>query len=99
MGQEFTGAKAETDALVDKMFTSATNLASSEPGLSSTLDAQSLPGSDTEEANMDDDFDDEEVEVEDDELDTLQDIFGTDDEDEAFEQAYQHILKMMEKVD
>ncbi|HCF4209916.1 TPA: hypothetical protein NIE30_002846 [Pseudomonas aeruginosa] len=99
VGQEFTDAKAKTDSLVDKMFTSTTSLASSEPGLSSTLDAQSMPASDTEETHMDDDFDDEEVEVGDDELDTLQEIFGTDDEDEASEQAYDHILKMMEKVD
>lgn len=99
VGQELTDAKAKTDALVDKMFTSTTNLASSERGLSSTLDARSMPGGDTEEAHMDDDVDDEEVEVEDDELDTLQEIFGTDDEEEASEQAYDHILKMMEKAD
>ncbi|EZI24058.1 TPA: hypothetical protein ACQGWB_003257 [Pseudomonas aeruginosa] len=99
VGQEFTDAKAKTDALVDRMFTSTVKQASSEPELSSSLDARSTPGGDTEEAHMDDDFDDEEVEVEDDELDTLQEIFGTDDEDDASEQAYDHILKMMEKVD
>lgn len=93
--QEFTDAKEKTDALVDRMFTSTVKQASSGP----ELDARSTPGGDTEEAHMDDDFDDEEIEVEDDELDTLQEIFGTDDEDDASEQAYDHILKMMEKVD
>lgn len=99
VGQEFTVAKAITDAIVDGMFTSTVKQASSKPELSSTHDARSAPGGDREEAQMDDDFDDEEVEVEDDELDTLQEIFGTDDEDDASEQAYDHILKMIEKVD
>lgn len=99
VGQEFTDAKAKTDALVDRMFTFTDKQASSGSELSSRLDPQSTPGGDTEEAYTEDDFDDEEAEVEDDELDTLQEIFGTEDEDDASEQAYDYILKMIEKVD
>jgi hypothetical protein len=32
-------------------------------------------------------------------MSTLQEIFVTDDEDDASEQAFDHVLKMMEKAD
>lgn len=99
VGQEFMDAKAKTDVFVDRMFTPPAKPVPSEAEPSIRLDFHSTVGADTEESHMDDDFDDEEVEVEDSELDTLQEIFGTDDEDDASEQAFDHILKMMEKVD
>lgn len=99
VGQEFTMAKARTDALVDRMFNSTIKLTLSEPEPSSTHGAVGTLSADTEEAHIGDGFDDEDVELEDGELDTLQEIFGTDDEGDASEQAYDHILKIMEKAD
>lgn len=112
VGKTHEEAKAKTDALVNQMIGTAS---SSTPDTASNASstnadnqhrpaAEGLPSHHPESPlnDLDDDYEDDEMmdEPEDEpEYDTVQEIFNTDDEEDAQEQALDYILKLSERVD
>jgi hypothetical protein len=106
VGQEFKEAKGKTDAYVNGLLSSGAGQDSQPTGAIPVDSTSNQPGPEQYAHGLLDDLDDDEVDDDDDdqiedeeEYDSLQEIFNTDDPEDAEEQAYDHVLKIMEKVD
>ncbi|MNZ71537.1 hypothetical protein D3C78_899010 [compost metagenome] len=112
VGNTYEKAKAKTDALANQMVSTASSSAPEAPstGSNQSADTQHTPLTERFSSyqpepplnGSDDDYEDDEMmdEQEDEpELDTLQEIFNTEDEEDAEEQALDYVLKLSERVD
>ncbi|WP_296186601.1 hypothetical protein [Pseudomonas sp. UBA1879] len=112
VGKTHEEAKAKTDALVNQMIGTASSSTPETASTTSNPSADNQPNPATESSqshhpepplnDLDDDYEDDEMmdEPEDEpEYDTVQDIFNTEDEEDAQEQALDYILKLSERVD
>ncbi|MBP1126470.1 MULTISPECIES: hypothetical protein [Pseudomonas] len=103
VGQELREAKAKTDVYVNGLLSSVAGPGSYTPP-TDTIPIDSKSNQSRPEQYVDeplDELDEDEAEdqLEEDEYDSLQEIFNTDDVEDAEEQAYDHVLKMIENVD
>jgi len=104
VGQELKVAKAKTDAYVNGLLSSGAGQDTPPTGAIPVDSTSNQSGSEQyaygplDELDDDGDGDGDQIEDEE-EYDSLQEIFNTDDPEDAEEQAYDHVLKMMEKVD
>lgn len=112
VGKAHEEAKAKTDALVNQIISTASSPAPETPSAASSQNpdsqrsptAESFPSHHPEPPldDLNDDYEDDEMmdEPEDEpKYDTLQEIFNTEDEEDAEEQALDYVLKLSERAD
>jgi hypothetical protein len=110
VGRTHDEAKAKTDALANQMITAssrapeATSSTINRPGYgeaegNNAAESTSWNRSESLFDDPDDDFEDNEMIDEPEQHDSLPEIFGTENQEDAEEQAFDYILKLSERVE
>lgn len=101
VGKTHDKAKAKTDACVNQIINAASTAAPDAPSVGRIQPADTSLSHEPEQLldDQDDEFEEDDAAIDEPEYDSLMEIFGTDDPDDAEEQALDYVLKLSEKID
>jgi hypothetical protein len=104
LDQEYAQAKAKTDALADSLVPGLTQSPTSEAAPADLPEDKGILGYDPSNDDDDESYefaseDDEDFDSAEDERSSLADIYGCENEEDAMDEAYDDMLKLLEKPD